>query len=117
MIRKETHLGMIEVSNAYFTNLIGHAVSECFGVSGLVHKTPVHGICSILTGKDVRDKGVRVSNTDEGLIIDLHIAVSYGVNIAAITKSIVHKVSYTVENACGMPVSKVNVFVEEMNVQ
>ena len=117
MIRIENHLGLIEVSNAYFAHMIGHAVSECFGVAGLVHRTPVQGIRSILAGKDVQDKGVRVRSVGKQLVIDLYIAVSYGVNIAAIVKSIKHKVSYTVEEACGMPVAEVNVFVADIKMQ
>ena len=49
-----------------------------------------------------------------GLVIDLHIAVTYGVNISAIVKSIVNKVRYTVEEATGLQVAKVNVFVDDM---
>ena len=48
------------------------------------------------------------------LAIDLHIVVTYGVNIAAIVKSIVNKVRYTVEEATGIQVRKVNVFVDGM---
>ena len=118
MVRIENHLGVIEVSNAYFANLIGRAVTECFGVAGMVSNTPVQGVRSMLSGAaDILDKGVRVRSVGKELVIDLHIAVSYGVNIAAIAESIVHKVSYTVENACGMPVAKVNIFVAEMKLQ
>ena len=49
-----------------------------------------------------------------GLVSDLHIAVTYGVNISAIVKSIVNKVRYTVEEATGFQVAKVNVFVDDM---
>lgn len=117
MIRIENHLGKIEVTNAFFANLIGHAVSECFGVSGLVNSTPAQGLRSVLLGKDAQDKGVRVRNMGGQLVIDLHIAVTYGVNIAAIVKSIINKVTYTVEAACGLSVAKVNVFVADMKLQ
>lgn len=117
MIRMENHLGQITVSNAYFANLIGHAVSECFGVSGLVNSTPSQGLRALLSGQDTRDKGVRVRSVGKELVIDLHITVTYGVNIAAIVKSIINKVTYTVENACGLAVSKVNVYVADMKVQ
>ena len=40
------------------------------------------------------------------LSIELHIVVTYGVNIAAIVKSIVNKVRYTVEEATGLEVEK-----------
>lgn len=117
MIRIENHMGIITVSNTYFANLIGHVVSECFGVSGLVNSTPSQGLRSLISGQDTTDKGVKVRSLNGELVIDLHITVTYGVNIAAIVKSIVNKVTYTVENACGLAVSKVNVYVADMKAQ
>lgn len=117
MIKLENHLGVIEISQDYFARLVGHAASECFGVAGMVFSTPSQGIRSILSRKDVADKGVRVRVSSNSLYIDLHIAVTYGVNIAAIVKSIVNKVRYTVEEATGFQVSKVNVYVDDMKAQ
>ncbi|MCL2033564.1 MAG: Asp23/Gls24 family envelope stress response protein [Oscillospiraceae bacterium] len=118
MIRIENHLGVIDVSNTYFAHLIGHVVGECFGVSGLVNSTPSQGLRSILSGKgkDIQDKGVKVRESGGRLTIDLHIAVTYGVNISAIVKSIINKVTYTVEAACGLTVGKVNVYIADMKV-
>lgn len=117
MIKIENHLGVIKVSNAYFSNLVGYVASECFGVSGLVHSTPSQGIRKLLTGKDTIDKGVRVRHRNGQLLIDLHIAVAYGLNISAIVKSIVNKVTYSVEAASSLPVGKVNVHIVEMKAQ
>lgn len=117
MIKIENYLGVIQISNAYFANLIGHVAGECFGVSGLVNTTPAQGLRAFVSGKDALDKGVRVRSSGGKLHIDLHIAVTYGVNIAAIVKSIVNKVTYTVEAACGLAVAKVNIYVADMKVQ
>jgi len=117
VIRIENHLGLIEVSNSYFANLVGHAASECFGVSGLVNSTPGQGIRAALLRRDIQDKGVRVRSVSGELVIDLHITVTYGINIGVIVKSIINKVSYTVEAACGLSVAKVNVYVAGMKTQ
>lgn len=117
MIKIENHLGVIQVSNTYFANLIGHVAAECFGVTGLVNSTPSQGLRAILYGHDTLDKGVRVRNSGGELVIDLHIAVTYGVNISAIVKSIINKVTYTVEAASGLSVARVNVYVADMKVQ
>ncbi len=116
MIKLENHLGKIEVSNSYFANLIGHAVSECFGVAGLVDQNPGKAVLERLRGIEPRDKGVRVRILGGRLHIELRISVTYGTNIAAIVKSIIHKISYTVEAACGLSVSKVNVYVADIKV-
>ncbi len=114
MIGYENTLGTVEVSQEYFANLIGKAASECYGVSGMVSST-YQGFKSAITNRDILDKGVRVKTADGKLIVDIHIAVTYGVNINAIVESIVHNVRYTVESCTGFSVAKVNVFVDEMN--
>lgn len=118
MIRIDNHLGKIEIQNNYFANLIGYVASQCFGVSGLVNSDASQGIRSVFAGAHtIPDKGVRVKNVNGKLVIDLHIIITYGVNIAAIVKSIVNKVTYTVEAACGLSVERVNVYVADMKIQ
>lgn len=40
--------------------------------------------------------------------------VTYGINIPAITESIVHKIAYSVETATGFKVRDVKVFVDSV---
>lgn len=116
MIGFETNLGTVEISQEYFANLIGHAASECYGVAGMLSST-YQNVRSRLLRREAPDKGVRVRNQNGSLLVDIHIAVTYGVNISAIVKSIVHKVRYTVEECTGFPVAKVNVYVDSMKAQ
>ena len=88
MIKFENHLGAIEISQDYFANLVGHAASECFGVAGMVESTASQGLRYILKKDEAQDKGVKVRT--------------------------VNKVRYTVEEATGLQVAKVNVFVDDM---
>lgn len=91
MIKLENHLGTTHISEEYFANLVGRAASECFGVAGLVNTTPYQGLRTMLTKSEVPDKGVKVHITGGQLVLDLHIVVTYGVNISAIVQSIIHK--------------------------
>ena len=116
MIGFETTLGVVEISQEYFANLIGQAASECYGVAGMIN-SPYQDLRSRVLRRDAPDKGVRVRNENGKLTVDIHIAVTYGVNIAAIVRSIVHKVRYTVEDSTGFAVAKVNVYVDAMNAQ
>ena len=114
MVKFENHLGTISISQDYFANLVGKAASDCYGVCGMSEHNPVLNIRNRFSKKDNNDSGVRVRSVGGGLIIDLHIIVTYGVNIAAIVKSIVNNVRYHVETATGFTVAKVNVFVDGM---
>ncbi|MDD2362399.1 MAG: Asp23/Gls24 family envelope stress response protein [Oscillospiraceae bacterium] len=112
MIQMENHLGVIEISQEYFANLVGNAASSCYGVAGMVKSGAKQGLRSLISRRTYADEGVRVRIENDKLIVDLHITVIYGINISAIAKSIVNKVRYTVEQATGLEVRKVNVFVD-----
>ena len=114
MVRIDNHLGSIEISQTYFANVIGNAVTSSYGVAGMVKSGTRQGLRSMLFRRSFVDEGVRVRSENNKLIVDLHISVIYGMNIAAIAKSIVHKVRYVVENVTGLEVQKVNVFVDGM---
>ena len=118
MIRVQNHLGTINISQDYFTALIGNTVTSCFGVVqmniGSARQTLMETIP--LFGKKRFERGVTVRVGKDKLVIDLHITVMYGVNVGTIVKSIIHKVQYTVEQSTGIPVEKVNVYVDGIRV-
>lgn len=121
MIKFENPNGYIEITNAYFANLVGQAAQSCFGVTGMYYASPYESIVSAIKtkAKTARDnnsrQGVTVRSENGALSIDLHISVSYGVNITAIVDSIINKVRYTVEEATDLNVSNVNVYVDGLN--
>jgi len=113
MVKLENHLGIIEISENFFSNLVGNAASRCFGVAGMASSQGK--LVSFLNKNSSQpSKAVRIRYTGDELNIDLHIIVTYGVNISAISKSIVNKVRYTVEQATSLHVGKVNVYVDGM---
>lgn len=118
MVSIENHIGKITVSENYLTELVKHTVTDCFGVADVCSVNPLMNSLSAITGGRLFDKrrGVQI-DTDKngGLIINLHIKVTYGTNITAAVNSITHKVSFTVEQAIGTAVRKVNVYVDGMN--
>lgn len=118
MIKFENPNGYIEITMAYFANLVGRAAQSCFGVTGMVNASPYESLKSAIKGKVTGDnlsQGVSVRSVGGVLTIDLHISVTYGVNIGAIVDSIVNKVRYTVEEATDLKVSAVNVYVDGLN--
>lgn len=113
MISIEKSVGCIEISKEYFSRLIGFTALECFGVSDMVPSSPSQEVRAFFRKNDI-DRGVKVKSVNGKLYIDLHIEVSYGINISAIVKSIVNKVRYVVEETTGLQVEKVNVYVDSM---
>lgn len=112
MISYETRIGKITLSNSYFSKLIGRAVTSCFGVVGMVPHGSKQKLLGLISKKDRLDTGVFVNGDFSSITVDLHIIVSYGMNINAIAKSIMHKVKYVVFEATGIKVSKVRIRVD-----
>lgn len=118
MIKFENPNGYIEITNNYFSNLVGNAAQSCFGVTRMVNPNALRSIKNVINSKvdpDNHSQGVTVKSINGSLVVDLHIAVSYGVNINAISDSIVNKVRYTIESATGLKVSAVNVHIDGLN--
>ena len=63
---------------------------------------------------DFSEKGVRVTQEEGRLVIELHIAVSYGLNISTAARSISHRVKDEVEQATGLKVARVVVSVDDV---
>ena len=116
MIKIDTHLGTIELTSGYLSALIGHTATSCFGVVKMNPAGASQGVKTAVLKKESIDNGVRVyvSKGSGKVVIDLHITVTNGVNVAAITDSIMNKVRYVVESETGLSVDKVNVFVDGM---
>ena len=118
MIKFENPNGYIEITNNYFARLVGNTAQSCFGVTRMVSPNPYQTLKSVIKNKadiDNSNHGVIVKSINGALVIDLYIAVSYGVNISTIADSIVNKVRYTVESSTGLKVSQVNVHVAGLN--
>ena len=111
MITIETSRGKIYITNGYFAKLIGDAASSCYGVAGMVSKGSQR-VTELFSRKAPPEKGIRVRGNAKSIKVDLHITVIYGLNINAIAKSIVHKVTYVVEEATGIKVDNVLVHID-----
>lgn len=118
MIKLENHLGTISISEDYFRVLIGRAVSACFGVAGMANGNCRQQLRSFFKkSQSFDDQGILISSGLQGLKIELHIVITYGLNIAEICRSIENKVRYTVENATGLTVGSVKVYVDSMKTE
>lgn len=115
MVEIQNHLGKINITKQFFAALIGGTVTNCFGVVdmnvGNTKQTIIESL-PFIRKKTYIDKGVTVSYLHDKLIIDLHITVMYGVNVASVVKSIQHKVRYVIEDETDIPVEKVNVYID-----
>ena len=111
MVKITNGSGQITVSNDVLTYLAGDAATSCFGVKGMAGRSEKGGL-QLLRRVDM-SKGVVVNFNDDGsLSLELHIGVDHGVNMAAVSRSIIKEVSYKLERSTGVPVKNVDVYID-----
>ena len=116
MIRHETENGSVNVSTAVYTEIVGAAAANCFGVKGMAARSVRDGVYHLLRKESV-GKGVHVDYHEDGSIsIDLHIIVDNGVNLSAVGASIISEVRYVVTSTTGTEVRAVNVYIDSMMI-
>ena len=111
----ENSNGVITISNDVIATVAGDAATRCYGVVGMAVRNKADGIASLLK-RDVMSKGIKVNEEEDGLIIDVHVIVGYGINIRTTSESIIESVKYNVESITGFDVKQVNVNVESVRV-
>lgn len=115
MLALENHLGTIGISEKYLYALVEHTVSTCYGVAGLDRpygKSPADFILK-KSGLDA-GKSIRLDMTGGKLTVGIHVTVIFGVNIAAVSDSLAHKLCYTIEEKTGLKISRVIIYVDGM---
>ena len=114
MIRHENESGSVNVSTSVYTDIVGTAVINCFGVKGMAARSLSDGLYPLLRRESV-GKGVHVQfNEDDTISIDLHIIVDNNVNLNAVGASIISEVRYVVTKCTGTEVRAVNVYIDSM---
>ena len=114
MIRHETENGSVNVNANVYTEIVGTAATNCFGVKGMAARSVKDGVYHLLRKESV-SKGVHVEfHEDNTISIDLHIIVDNGVNLNAAGASIISEVRYVVTKCTGTEVRAVNVYIDSM---
>ena len=108
--------GFINIENDVIARLAGIAVMECAGVVGMAAMNMRDGIVQLLKRESLV-RGVKVENTEDALIISLHVIVEYGININAIANTLQGNVKYALEETTGISINEVNIYVEGIRVE
>ena len=109
-----TEQGIIAVSNDAIANSAGNAAASCVGVRGLTITSVRDGLAHLLK-REAMAVGVDVSDHGDGTVdLTVRIAVDNGVSIPMVCENIRNEVRYHVQNATGIPVSQIHIFVDSV---
>ena len=109
-----TKLGSVQIDKEVIAKYAGSSAVE--GIVGMASVNVKDGFAKLLK-RDSLTHGVGVTVSEDNTItIDLHIIVSYGVSISAVTENLISNVKYKVEEFAGLLVERISVFVEGVRV-
>lgn len=107
-----TEHGIITIEPDVIAKYAGSVAVECFGIVGMAAVSVRDGLVHLLKRESLT-RGIQVSISEENHVtLDFHIVVSYGVSISAVTDNLISNVKYQVEEFSGMPVDKINIYIE-----
>ena len=113
-MRFQNDKGEIQISSEVFTTITGAVATSCFGVKGMAARSKKDGLVHLLRSESMA-KGVRVIfEEDDTVSIELHIIVDAGVNLTAVSSSIMSEVRYIVSRTTGAEVRSVDVCIDSM---
>src|SRR5579863_3656067 len=107
-------LGKIEVLPNAIHTIAMQATSECYGVVGLTAPR-LHLGRAVLLPPEQSNQGVQVRVIKEHIIIEVYVALEYGLRMSEIAHNIMSSVKFSVEKMLDVPVAQVNVNVQGLS--
>ena len=115
-VKTDSALGIVKISDEVVSVIAGIAAEEIDGIIELPQGVG-NNISQILKGKKNNlGKSVKVTLVEDKAVIDLSVAVEYGVQIPDVVNSVQENVKKTVETITGLSVEAVNISVQNIYV-
>lgn len=112
-MNNDTNLGIVKISDEVVSVIAGIAASE---IEGIVEgqQAVSNNISHLLKGKKAVGRNVKVTLGEDSAVIDLTVAVEYGIKIPEVVKAVQENVKKTVEAMTGLKVDSVNISVQSI---
>ncbi len=107
----EDQLGTLKISDDVIVICAMNATMKIDGVCELSGGI-TDNITKNILGKEPYTKGIKLSRSDEGLILDIYVIVSYEVRIPQLAWEIQAQVKKEIENITDLKVKAVNIHVQ-----
>lgn len=101
----------VNIDKKSCTELVKKLVLDSYGVVGLATPNGVSILSTIFSGI-FNKKGVNLSMTEDGLLVDVYIVVEYGNNFKIISKNICDVIKYNLEHFHNLKICSINIHIK-----
>jgi uncharacterized alkaline shock family protein YloU len=105
-------LGRITISPGVIAQIVAQTAARCYGVVGMAGGAKAR--VGRFLPRSRATHGIVVSGEGDGVVLDLHVVVEYGLNLAEVAATIRSQVQYEVERLTGLRVSSVDVHIQDV---
>ena len=112
-VERKTALGALKVHDDVIASIAEEAVLSTDGVSGMVARG-VRDEFSEWLKRDERVRGVAVTVDGDSLLLELHVAVVYGVRLSEVGRQIGERVNRAMDQALSFRPNHISIYVEEV---
>jgi uncharacterized alkaline shock family protein YloU len=106
-----TELGRITIAPGVIAQIVARTTERCYGVVGMGGGARAR-VERFLPRRGTQ--GISVTANGDGLELDLHVVVEYGLNLAEVAATIRSQVQYEVERLTGLTVASVDVHIQDV---
>lgn len=112
----DTEHGKILIDSKVIAQYAGSVAVESFGIVGMAAANVQDGLVRLLK-RDHISHGILVNiDEDNGIYLDFHVIISYGVSIDSVTSNLMESVKYKLKAFTGLEVKNINIYVEGIRV-
>lgn len=115
-IQLQTPAGTVTLEKEVIATVVGAAVTDNYGVVGMVSINPIRDNLTEILKKENYAKGVQIKRVDGEIAVDVYILVTYGTKISVICQNIQQAVKYNLLQLLGFETKYVNVHVQGVKV-
>ncbi len=112
---KPAEKGQVNISNDVLADMVGFAVMECYGIVGMANPNLKAGVTQLLS-RDKLAKGVVVESEADVVSVQLYVVVEYGTNLAEVSRNLVDRVRYVLENYAQVNVDQIGVHIQDIHI-
>ena len=107
----EQRNGTIKFSDEVIAVLTANATLKTKGVADLAGDF-TNALSKSILGKELLSKGVKVSQSEDGVVVDVFVIVEYKVNIPSVAWDIQEHVKNEITSMTGLKVNAVNINIQ-----
>ena len=108
----ESALGRISIGTSVIAQIVARTAERCYGVVGMGGGTRAR--VGRLLPRNRAAAGITVDGDGDGVALELHVVVEYGLNLAEVAATIRSQVQYEVERLTGLRVTALDVHIEDV---